>query len=137
MNLPRSTVLAVLVRAGKTGPAVSTELAICECGDDFEVVLGGDPPWGGLRGMGPSLFEALCALRRALEPLGKTLGCAGACLHVYPSPMSLSMGEGRMAYKLTLGKQATREDLVDIFAPAADGSSATVDERRETSRDRL
>ncbi|MEH7304129.1 hypothetical protein [Neobacillus drentensis] len=41
--------------------------------------------------------------------------CNGAALNVYPSPMALSMGSGRLAYKLNFGKQAISEDLVDIF----------------------
>ena len=41
--------------------------------------------------------------------------CNGASLDVFPSGMARSMGGGLRAYRLTLGKQALREDLVDIF----------------------
>ncbi len=43
--------------------------------------------------------------------------CKGCCKNVYPSGMILSMGEGRKAYELELGKQAKMDSLVDIFAP--------------------
>ena len=54
-----------------------------------------------------SYFEALQCIRKDLEH--------GAAQNVYPSPMMLSMGEGRSAYKVTLGHQALMKDVVDIF----------------------
>jgi hypothetical protein len=41
--------------------------------------------------------------------------CNGAAKNVYPSPMQISMGTGRFAYKQYIGKQARTEDVVDIF----------------------
>ena len=52
-----------------------------------------------------SYFEALQCIRKDLEPDGIQILCNGAARNVYPSPMMLSMGEGRTAYKVTLGHQ--------------------------------
>ncbi|MGY2397462.1 hypothetical protein [Pseudomonas sp. SDO5271_S396] len=41
--------------------------------------------------------------------------CKGAKINVRPSSMSSQMSGGMVAYELTLGKRATREDLVHIF----------------------
>jgi hypothetical protein len=76
---------------------------------------------------GPDLFEALCALRRQLEPLGIRICVSGARIDVYPSGMSRDMGGGQMAYLLgkpgRLGRLLRfhvlrRGLLVDIFSPA-------------------
>ncbi|HEK0789361.1 TPA: hypothetical protein U2J86_005128 [Serratia marcescens] len=44
-----------------------------------------------------------------------TFLCKGAKLSVYPSGMSRDMSLGIAAYDHKMGKQATREDLVNIF----------------------
>lgn len=62
-----------------------------------------------------NFFEAFQALRRYLEERHIQIMCNGAAINVYPSPMQLSMGVGRSAYKLYVGKPATTEDIVDIF----------------------
>ena len=62
-----------------------------------------------------SYFETLQNLRQELERDGIQILCNGAAKNVYPSPMTLAMGEGRRAYKMTWGKQALMKDLVDIF----------------------
>ena len=41
--------------------------------------------------------------------------CKGAKRNVRPSSMASQMSGGMVAYELTLGKRATREDLVHIF----------------------
>ncbi|TFF13971.1 hypothetical protein EXW72_07030 [Pseudomonas sp. BCA14] len=41
--------------------------------------------------------------------------CKGAKINVRPSSMASQMSGGMVAYELTLGKRATREDLVHIF----------------------
>jgi hypothetical protein len=41
--------------------------------------------------------------------------CNGAAKNVFPSSMQFSMGNTRKAYKLSYGKQAKLEDMVDIF----------------------
>lgn len=65
--------------------------------------------------IGDSYFETLEKLRQDLEEKNIQIICNGSALNVYPSPMALSMGSGRLAYKLSIGKQALSEDLVDIF----------------------
>lgn len=41
--------------------------------------------------------------------------CKGAKINVRPSSMASQMAAGLVAYELTLGKRATREDIVHIF----------------------
>lgn len=82
-----------------------------------------------IEGRGESLFDALVALRRALEALGYRLRCAGAAVDVYPSGMARSMGDGRKAYRLTPGKPGLTKDLVDIFEVAESDVAATVAEQ--------
>lgn len=44
-----------------------------------------------------------------------TFLCKGAKLNVMPSRMASQMSAGLVAYEITLGKQATRKDIVHIF----------------------
>lgn len=62
-----------------------------------------------------NFFQALQSLRQNLEDKHIQVMCNGAALNVYPSQMQLSMGSGRLAYKLKFGRPATTEDIVDIF----------------------
>jgi len=62
-----------------------------------------------------NLFSALQVLRSILERKNVQIKCNGAAINVYPSPMQISMGSGRLAYKLTQGQQAKHSDIVDIF----------------------
>ncbi|WP_259740625.1 hypothetical protein [Pseudomonas poae] len=41
--------------------------------------------------------------------------CKGAKINVMPSRMASQMSAGLVAYEMTLGKQATNEDIVHIF----------------------
>ena len=41
--------------------------------------------------------------------------CKGAKINVMPSRMASQMSAGLVAYEMTLGKQASREDIVHIF----------------------
>lgn len=74
-------------------------------------------------------FEALIKIRRKLEKRKIKLLCKGCCTNVYPSGMLLGMGSGRKAYVLTIGKQAKKDSLVDIFEPCKIEEYATVDEQ--------
>ena len=78
-------------------------------------------------------FEAFVMVRRQLEPVGVLPRCNGTLINVYPSPMSLSMGDGRKAYRLIMGKQALMKDLVDIFdkPEETEGELATVQDQAE------
>ena len=62
-----------------------------------------------------NFFYALQALRKELEIKNIQIICNGAAKTIYPSPMQMSMGNGRIAYKLSMGQQAKSSDLVDIF----------------------
>lgn len=79
-------------------------------------------------------FEALIQIRREIEPLGMKVLCWGACLHVYPSEMSRSMGIGDSAYRLTLGQFARAADRVSIFDSGPGLVAATVAEQEEFPR---
>lgn len=65
--------------------------------------------------MNYDFFETLNDIRKVLEVDGYQIRCNGAAENVFPSPMILSMGAGRKAYSNVLGKQALKNDLVDIF----------------------
>jgi hypothetical protein len=76
---------------------------------------------------GPDLFDALCELRRQVEPLGIRICVSGARIDVRPSGMSRDMGGGQMAYilrkPLRLGRLLRfllrmRPPLIDILSPA-------------------
>lgn len=62
---------------------------------------------------GSSLFICLSEARRDAPEV--QFLCKGAKRNVYPSRMCAEMSGGLMAYELTLGKQARREDIVNIF----------------------
>jgi hypothetical protein len=93
------------------------ELCASETGEDLyrvEIVFDGQT----FVGVGSDCFDALIEARRHLE-LQEILVCVeGARKDVWPSGMARSMGAGRKAYRMTLGKQALKSDLVDVFAEA-------------------
>lgn len=68
-----------------------------------------------IRAKSENFFEALVDLRKELEKRSMQILCNGTAEIVYPSPMQLSMGTGRVAYKQYLGQQARMADVVDIF----------------------
>ena len=51
-------------------------------------------------------FHAMQAIRLQLEKDELLLNCYGASRNVYPSPMSIDMGAGHKAYRLTIGEHA-------------------------------
>jgi len=80
-------------------------------------------------------FEALCQITLRLENDGLIPFCYGASLNVYPSGMARDMGAGLKAYKLTVGKHARMQDLVEIFAEGPDVIPASVKLQREFYED--
>ena len=74
-------------------------------------------------------FYALIDLRRKMESQNVKVLCKGASKYVYPSPMILSMGDAIKAYRLTLGRQASMKDLVNIFEPCKSDEYASIDEQ--------
>lgn len=79
---------------------------------------------------GADLFDALAGLRNKLAEQNMLIVCYGARRNVYPSSMSRSMGAGVMAYQLSLGKQARRTDMVNIFDKCDDSEIVTPEEQK-------
>ena len=57
-------------------------------------------------------FEAFCQIRTQLEPERLIPFCYGASLNVFPSGMARDMGAGLSAYRLTVGRAASRGVLM-------------------------
>lgn len=83
-----------------------------------------------IEGKASDYFAALCSIRIELEKAGLTPVCYGASLNVYPSGMARDMGQGKVAYKMQLGRHATKEDLVRIFETGPDFVPSTVAQQR-------
>ena len=62
-----------------------------------------------------NFFYALKNLREELESRNIQIICNGTAKNIYPSTMQMSMGSGRVAYKLFIGEPAKNSDVVDIF----------------------
>ncbi len=82
-----------------------------------------------LKTHGLDYFECLCKMRKKLEKKGLRPKCFGASRNVYPSGMCRSMGGGRSAYKMTLGKHVDLCDIVDIFASNDDTEAVSIEEQ--------
>jgi len=82
-----------------------------------------------LAASGSDFFEALVGIRKQLEPAGLLLQVYGSSRNVWPSGMSRSMGLGKAGYRMTMGKQALKQDMVNIFATGPDLDPATVAEQ--------
>ena len=76
-----------------------------------------------------NFFSALVNLREELEKKNIQIICNGAAKNIYPSPMQMSMGDGRTAYKLCMGKQARNSDVVDIFDYDEDLEFANIEDQ--------
>jgi len=76
-------------------------------------------------------FEAFCQIRLQLENEGLIPFCYGASLNVYPSGMARDMGAGLKAFRLTLGKHARMQDLVEVFVQGPDVIPTTVKLQQE------
>ena len=63
---------------------------------------------------GDNIFDSIVELRKKLESKDIYLLCNASVVNIYPSPMQKDFG-GTKAYKLQMGKQATLNDVVDIF----------------------
>ena len=117
------------IQIKKSDSLVDAELEIVECDDDtIKLIVRADDVY--LDGESYNCFDALADLRSKAETLGILILCHGASLNVYPSGMSKSMGIGVMAYKMTLGKQALRSDLVNIFEVDDSYIASTVEEQK-------
>ena len=84
---------------------------------------------------GSVYFNILRLIRLRLEANGVVLLCIASRVDVYPSGMSRSMGGGRRAYKLKLGQQARKEDIVDIFEFADPSKIGSVEDQHNYFRE--
>jgi hypothetical protein len=76
-------------------------------------------------------FEAFCQIRTQLEPERLIPFCYGASLNVFPSGMARDMGAGLSAYRLAIGRAASRGDLVSIFDSGPDVIPSLVAKQEE------
>lgn len=76
-------------------------------------------------------FEAFAQIRLQLEPERLIPFCYGASLNVFPSGMARDMGSGLSAYRLTIGRRASRDDLVRIFDSGHDVIPSSVANQKQ------
>ncbi|HYP29482.1 MAG TPA: hypothetical protein VE262_22415 [Blastocatellia bacterium] len=76
-------------------------------------------------------FDALCSIRRRLETVGMRPLCYGASKNVFPSGMSRDMGQGLIAYRMSVGQPARMVDMVSIFETGPDVEPASVEEQEQ------
>jgi len=62
---------------------------------------------------GKDIYACLAKVRADFPHI--TFLCKGAKINVMPSRMASQMSAGLVAYEMTLGKEATRDDIVHIF----------------------
>lgn len=96
---------AAAVTHSRTQPLVSVEL---------------DAQGRHFKGMGNDYYEALQQLRRQLHIHSLDLNCYGSCVNVAPSIASRDRTRGRLACRLTLGREPREDTLVDIFTKPQD-----------------
>jgi len=84
-----------------------------------------------ISGKSEDFFDALIQVRKTLEKENVFLLVYGASKNVWPSAMARSMGAGLRAYKMTMGKQALKVDLVEVFASGTDVQPCTVAEQEK------
>lgn len=82
-------------------------------------------------------FECLILLRKHFESQGVRIKCNGSRYDVYPSRMSREMSHGIKAYTMTLGKQASRNSMVNIFDEADLNQIVSVEEQKKNYDDWL
>lgn len=86
-------------------------------------------PLGEFAGTEWNYFHALCQIRRQLEETGWRPVCYGSSRNAYPSGMCCDMGQGLQAYRMTMGRPALLEDLVQIFDSGPDVLPVSVEEQ--------
>ena len=77
-----------------------------------------------------NIFDSIVELRKKLELKNIYLLCNASVINVYPSGMQKEFG-GTKAYKLQMGKQATLNDVVDIFDYDSELKIGSVKEQEE------
>jgi hypothetical protein len=101
-------------------------------GRDWLIAIAG-PDGNRWQAEGPDLFEALRALRRALDPRGIRLAVNGARRDAWSSGMQRDMGEGRVVYLLAEAGSG-RPPQVKTLGPAPLTDVGTVAEQDEQHR---
>lgn len=76
-------------------------------------------------------FKALLMFREYLQKESLQLLCNGAMKEVYPSPMQMSMGCCRIGYIQEMGKQASNDNIVDLFEFEPSLTPSTIKEQLE------
>ena len=76
-------------------------------------------------------FKALLMFREYLQRKSMQLLCNGAMKEVYPSPMQMSMGCCKTGYIQEIGKQASNDNIVDLFEYEPSLTPATIEEQLE------
>jgi hypothetical protein len=84
-----------------------------------------------IRYKGENFFSVLQDMRKELESKSIQIFCNGSAKNIYPSPMQLSMGSGRTAYKLSRGQQARNSYIVDISECDEELEFVSVNEQME------
>jgi len=79
-------------------------------------------------------WKALVGLREMLETKELRPVVCGASRNITASDKSIEVSHGVYAYRLTLGKLAIRQDLVNIFDVSDDVDPAYVGEQEEFAR---
>jgi len=106
--------------------------------EEGTLVISRNEPWkvrieqprlGKLQFGGDTLYGALTALRRELESQNCYLLCNGARRNIIVSGMSRQMSGGRKGYLVSLGKPASRNDIVDIFDYAEPSTICSVSDQ--------
>ena len=77
-----------------------------------------------------NIFDSIVELRKKLELNNIYLLCNASVINVYPSGMQKEFG-GTKAYKLQMGKQATLNEVVDIFDYDSELKIGSVKEQEE------
>ena len=77
-----------------------------------------------------NIFDSVVELRKKLELNNIYLLCNASVINVYPSLMQKEFG-GTKAYKLQMGKQATLNEVVDIFDYDSELKIGSVKEQEE------
>ncbi|RBM08951.1 hypothetical protein [Streptomyces sp. PT12] len=82
---------------------------------------------------GNDYLACLTRARDQLELQGRLLCCQGAGPEVQPSGLLRQFSHGREAYVRGSGWPGRPDDVVDIFAPAPEGSVVGLAEQRDTA----
>lgn len=114
-----------------SGEGLTSNATLTYASQDRTFLIFSEPEREPRRFEGADWFECLAAVRLYLERENRRVLCNGARRDVFPSGMARQMSGGRLAYRLTLGIQPRREDIVDVFAPCAAEEVATVKQQRE------